>query len=85
MRKLTNGDIIFPHRGDPFSIPPLEGYERDQTDLFVFHPSLPPCTKRVFRQITSGCCGTECKMFCGEKKIVQLTCLECKSVQSPNT
>jgi hypothetical protein len=79
MRKTSDGDILFPHKG----IPPvmIPGYVKDASDPWVFHPIRKVCKFRVFKTDTADCCSgkTRTLMYCNlfEKTISWNICSTC--------
>ena len=60
MRKLSNGFLIFPHRGDP---PSVEGYE-PASDPYVLMPVMPECSYRGETIVRRQCCGDTERLTC---------------------
>lgn len=81
MRVLPDGSIMAPHRGTPPACP--DGYERDDSDPFIFWKSLPVCKYRERRLIKTGCCESS-RIFCSymkpERQVTRKACVECKIV-----
>lgn len=63
-RQLINGDLIYPHRGNPPA--PEKGFEADPKDLFVHHKIYPPCSSRKL-ETRQGPCGVKKYFYFCEK------------------
>lgn len=77
MKKLPNGDLIFPIRGEPPKVCP-EGYIKDPTDPWVCKPDV-PCTHRVEVEVESCCTSStslQCNYFGSEINLSQ--CQKCE-------
>jgi hypothetical protein len=78
-RKLPNGDLFVPRRGNnPPECP--EGYYRDSGDQWIFHPCLNPCQHRTER-IDKHCkCGNKIALWCTrfDRQIKLGECKECQ-------
>lgn len=78
MRILSNGDIVFPARGNPPH--PLQGYKRDSRDPYLFHPILTPCGHRGKIYRDRRCSGFKLKIPCSffSKQVSMVDCLKCE-------
>lgn len=59
-RKLSNGLVVVPHRGEPPT--PPDGYERTATDAYAFQPILIQCEDRSSKMEKSSCCHGAAKV-----------------------
>lgn len=77
-RRLSDGTLIFPHRGNP--PPDQRGYTRDPGDAFIFYPTLVDCVHRERRQSKGGCCSSP-YLYCAAlgRRIAPATCESCKA------
>lgn len=62
MRKLDNGDYLFPERGRP--PPDLANYTRDAGNPFLFHANFPKCVSLTLATETSPCGRVRSRWFC---------------------
>ena len=78
-RKLSNGFLVAPQRGDPPD--PPEGYERMHGEQYVFAPIMPACKYRERRLIKkTTCCGGQSeRFFCLKNStfVSRYFCAEC--------
>jgi len=72
----ANGDLLFPHRGDPPKT--INGYLVDKGDRYIFHPVLEVCKHRTscWHKVCGGMVQCyNCNKFLGEVKLTD--CLNC--------
>jgi Rad3-related DNA helicase len=77
MRKLPNGDIVFPKKGDPPPCP--DGYYRDKGNPFLFHLDVPDCPHREMKTYVKPCGKLGCYMMCNHfaKEVNSVVCNDC--------
>ncbi len=77
MKKLPNGDIVFPKRGDPPDCP--DGYYRDKGDPFKFHLDVPDCLHREIKTFIKPCKKIGLCMWCTHfaKEVNSIVCNDC--------
>lgn len=77
VKKLPNGDIVYPTRGEAPVCP--DGYCRDKGNPFLFHLDLVDCQHREVRPYVKPCgkigISLWCKHFC--KEVNSLVCNDC--------
>ena len=76
---LSNGSITYEKTGWE---PPrtINGYVRDLTNKWLFHPLWPVCAKRVGRAFIRGECGcVQVEMRCGDKIVYDSDCRRCEN------
>lgn len=62
-RVLPNGDLIFPHKGNPPN-DNIPGYRRDPQDPFHFFVELDQCDYREMKVTVKPCGKTRTVMWC---------------------
>ena len=75
---LPDGSIEFIRKG----LPPedVPGYEVDPLNSYLFHPILPPCQARIFKDLGSECCPLSRSMrFCTKFSLYAMRPETCKS------
>lgn len=82
-RKLPNGDLVVPARGEPPEAP--AGYEQDPKDKYHYKLILEPCVYRNTVLIQSPCkkirCFFECSLF--NKQVNASICNDCLDLEEP--
>ena len=80
-RKLPNGDLIVPARGEPPEAP--AGYERDPRDKYRYNLVLEPCKYRETVLLQSPCKKIRCFFNCTlhSKQVNASICDDCLDIQ----
>lgn len=78
MIKRSNGDLIFPMKGEPPECP--GGYCRDKGNPFIFHLDLDECVHRDIRTRVKPCGKIGINMFCNHfrKDVNNAICNDCE-------
>ena len=78
-RKLSNGDLIVPRRGQPPTAP--EGYYQSSGDSYLFHPIMFDCEHRVDIKVNKpNCSKTFIRPMCmvDKEPVTKRKCKECQ-------
>lgn len=71
----ANGELLFPHRGDPPKN--IQGYIKDTGDPYIFKPLIKPC---IYRGITwSKVCGGQIQCIHCSKFTINVKTIDCLS------
>lgn len=83
MRKLDNGDYVFPRRGQP--PPDITNYTRDASDPFLFHANFQKCIHLTLASERSPCGRIRSRWLCKffNKTTSVPVCQTCKERVEP--